>query len=249
MRFRRLIAVLPRRTAVSVSLRERSSLLTQSVQCGRSSTLCQLLILSSPLICLHSEPPPPPPPASTCPSGYTCTSGTCWTAETSTPRVRCTCKGGVAMGAKYCSECRDKCYGYDRLTVDSCTQQPSSITPASNTGVACELTVNGGWSSWSECSASCGGGTQSRSCNNPAPSGNGAACTGEAQQACNTDACPSVAESSSSTAGEETGSDADRQDSASSTGGTVSSAAASRPSFNFIAASAAFAALCALLYV
>lgn len=50
--------------------------------------------------------------------------------------------------------------------------------------------VNGGWSGWSNCSASCGGGTQTRSCTNPAPSGGGASCSGASSQACNTQACP-----------------------------------------------------------
>ena len=57
--------------------------------------------------------------------------------------------------------------------------------------------VNGTWSApgqWSACSATCGGGTQSRSknCNNPAPANGGANCTGEASetQACNENACP-----------------------------------------------------------
>jgi len=40
---------------------------------------------------------------------------------------------------------------------DSCKQQePPQPQP-----------VNGGWSDWSACSAECGGGTQTRTCNNP----------------------------------------------------------------------------------
>ena len=60
---------------------------------------------------------------------------------------------------------------------------------------ACVLTsscippVNGGWSAWSAFSATCGGGTQARTCNNPAPSGGGANCSGSTSQACNTQAC------------------------------------------------------------
>lgn len=49
--------------------------------------------------------------------------------------------------------------------------------------------VNGNWSVWSPCSASCGGGTQTRTCTNPAPSNGGADCSGANSQACNTDAC------------------------------------------------------------
>lgn len=50
--------------------------------------------------------------------------------------------------------------------------------------------VNGGWSDWSTCSVTCGGGTQTRTCTNPAPANFGADCTGSASQACNTDPCP-----------------------------------------------------------
>lgn len=50
--------------------------------------------------------------------------------------------------------------------------------------------VNGGWSGWSSCSLSCGGGTQSRTCTNPSPSGGGANCVGASSQACNTHVCP-----------------------------------------------------------
>ena len=49
--------------------------------------------------------------------------------------------------------------------------------------------VNGGWSAWSACSVACDGGTQSRSCTNPSPSGGGASCVGTSIQSCNTQAC------------------------------------------------------------
>ncbi|XP_072421818.1 hemicentin-1-like isoform X1 [Chiloscyllium punctatum] len=59
--------------------------------------------------------------------------------------------------------------------------------------------VNGGWSPWqpwSECSASCGGGTQlrKRQCNSPPPNGNGRGCPGESFQtaSCSYHPCPGV---------------------------------------------------------
>ena len=54
---------------------------------------------------------------------------------------------------------------------------------------SCAVPVNGGWSDWSACSVSCGGGTQTRTCTNPAPSGGGADCVGASSQSCNTQAC------------------------------------------------------------
>ena len=62
---------------------------------------------------------------------------------------------------------------------------------------AVSVTVNGGWSdfgTWSVCSATCGGGDQTRvrSCNNPAPAFGGTVCVGiaEESQKCNTNSCP-----------------------------------------------------------
>lgn len=52
--------------------------------------------------------------------------------------------------------------------------------------------VDGGWSAWGICSASCGGGTQTRTCSNPAPSGTGSWCTGDATRDCNCQDCPNA---------------------------------------------------------
>jgi len=50
-------------------------------------------------------------------------------------------------------------------------------------------TVDGGWSAWTACNATCGGGWQSRTCNNPPPSEEGANCTGPFLGLCNTQSC------------------------------------------------------------
>lgn len=57
--------------------------------------------------------------------------------------------------------------------------------------VASTSWTNGNWSAFGSCSVSCGGGTQSRTCTNPAPSVSpaGRACVGSSSQACNTQAC------------------------------------------------------------
>ena len=64
--------------------------------------------------------------------------------------------------------------------------------------------VDGKWSVfayWSECSATCGGGTQTRTrtCTNPAPDYGGLDCQGESTetQDCNTHLCPGKINNSS----------------------------------------------------
>lgn len=101
------------------------------------------------------------------------------------------------------SPCSDQC---DQTR--SCTNPPpanggatcSGQTVRSCTGGACKLTptpapapINGDWSSWSSCSRSCGGGTQTRSCTNPSPSNGGTACAGSPSQSCNTQTCAPTA--------------------------------------------------------
>lgn len=49
--------------------------------------------------------------------------------------------------------------------------------------------VDGKWTTWSECSKACGGGTKSRTCTNPAPANGGADCDGPKEESCNTQAC------------------------------------------------------------
>lgn len=63
-----------------------------------------------------------------------------------------------------------------------------AATQACNTH-ACAVPVDGGWSNWSVCSASCGGGTQTRTCTNPSPANGWNNCVGANTQACNTQVC------------------------------------------------------------
>ncbi|MFZ4124859.1 MAG: thrombospondin type-1 domain-containing protein [Rickettsiales bacterium] len=65
-----------------------------------------------------------------------------------------------------------------------------AIDPTSRTVLAPSLPANGGWSAWGSCSVTCGGGTQTRTCTNPIPSGGPGACVGASSQACNTGPCP-----------------------------------------------------------
>jgi len=75
----------------------------------------------------------------------------------------------------------------------TCTNPSPSCGGAACSGASTQYldcgAVNGGWSGWSACSVSCGGGTQTRTCTNPSPSCGGANCTGSSSQPCNTQPC------------------------------------------------------------
>ena len=49
--------------------------------------------------------------------------------------------------------------------------------------------VHGGFSAFSACSKTCGGGIQRRTCTNPEPRNGGHGCAGVSEQACNAQAC------------------------------------------------------------
>ena len=50
--------------------------------------------------------------------------------------------------------------------------------------------VHGGFSPFSGCSKTCGGGTRIRTCTNPEPKHGGRGCVGTSQETCNTKVCP-----------------------------------------------------------
>jgi|GEM_PF-6010475 len=107
-----------------------------------------------------------------------------------------TCPPPVDGGLTAWSACSATCGGGTQ------TRTCTNPTPA-NGGAACTgalsrscntqpcspLPVNGGWSSWNSCSATCGGGTQTRTCTNPTPQNGGTNCLGTSSQSCNTQAC------------------------------------------------------------
>lgn len=66
----------------------------------------------------------------------------------------------------------------------ACVGATSQACTAATTCTSTSTAVNGGWSAWSVCSASCGSGIQTRSCNSPAPSNGGQSCSGLSTQTC-----------------------------------------------------------------
>ena len=52
--------------------------------------------------------------------------------------------------------------------------------------------VHGGFSAFSACSKTCGGGTRIRTCSNPEPRNGGRGCVGSSQETCNTQACQGI---------------------------------------------------------
>jgi hypothetical protein len=97
------------------------------------------------------------------------------------------------------------------LTTSAQCSQPNGVyvsdtNPAGNVYAACwgassdsqaaaiiriAVSVPGGWSTWSTCSVTCGGGKQTRSCTSPISANGGADCSGATQQSCNTQSCSS----------------------------------------------------------
>ncbi len=88
-------------------------------------------------------------------------------------------------------------YTQTSLTCSNEQGQVTSVTLGLGENVACTFVnndnapvpVNGGWTDWGTCSATCGGGTQERTCTNPSPANGGASCMGDAIQSCNIQAC------------------------------------------------------------
>ena len=60
-------------------------------------------------------------------------------------------------------------------------------------GITGDTTLDGGWSRFGACSKACGGGTQSRTCSDPAPRFAGKSCVGDWAKTCNTQSCPGMA--------------------------------------------------------
>ena len=72
---------------------------------------------------------------------------------------------------------------------------PHSIVTAFTHGLTFSFAlvpVHGGFSPFSACSKTCGGGTRIRTCTNPEPRNGGRDCVGQSQETCNTKACEST---------------------------------------------------------
>ncbi len=122
----------------------------------------------------------PPPPGSRTLTTFTCKdpgNGSCTAWSPATCPVAC----GGGTQTRTCTQPQPG--GICTAPGNDCT----TLSQSCNTQ-ACP--VNDGWSDWSTCSLTCGGGTQTRTCTNPAPANGGAACVGAASQACNIQVCP-----------------------------------------------------------
>jgi hypothetical protein len=141
-------------------------------------------------------------------NGFAATSGSVTRSQTKNPFPDCSYPSPVTVSnstyvsdnCRYDGKCSIGHYGCDigmsSSNVNgssSWTWMCSGIGPGAQTASCSEvktlLPVDGGWSSWSTCTATCDGGTQYRTCTNPTPSNGGASCLGVSSQSCNTQAC------------------------------------------------------------
>ncbi|XP_029819877.1 hemicentin-1, partial [Manacus vitellinus] len=121
-----------------------------------------------------------------------------WAPWSSWSACSVSCGGGSRQRTRLCSDPAPqfgghKCEGSD-VQMDFCNSDPCPIH--GNWGPWGSWVDGnwGHWQPWSPCSASCGGGEQSRVrlCSSPAPSNRGRPCPGDSSQIsrCNTQACP-----------------------------------------------------------
>ena len=78
------------------------------------------------------------------------------------------------------------------VTLETIDDHVRLLTSCDTGGVTPDSVLDGGWSRFGSCSKTCGGGTQSRMCSEPAPANGGKDCVGDATKECNTRVCPGV---------------------------------------------------------
>jgi LPXTG-motif cell wall-anchored protein len=118
--------------------------------------------------------------------------------------------GNVCDNCPTMSNTNQKDTDNDRIgdVCDNCptvANQTQADSDCNGIGDSCEIPIpiNGGWSEWSECSATCGGGTQTRTCTNPALANGGNNCEGNSTKVCNIEGCASICGNNDMESGEQ----------------------------------------------